>query len=70
MARALDSTDRPFGAVIAPLHFSRERIDSRRGAAPGCPAQTILTNRAVIRRAEGEALALVVECYQPALLGK
>ncbi len=69
MAHTLDTTDRPFGAVIAPLHFARERLDSRRGPGPGCPAQTILTNRAVIRRAEGEALALVAECYQPALLG-
>lgn len=69
MNRALADTEQPFGSVIAPLHFTRERIDSLHGAGPGCPAQTILTNRAVIRKPDGEALALVVECYQPALLG-
>jgi hypothetical protein len=69
MNRLLATTDRPFGAVIAPLRFRRERIDSVHGAGPGCPVGTILTNRAMIRKPDGVALALVVECYQPALLG-
>ena len=69
MIDELASGDRPFGAVIAPLGFRRERLGSRRGAGPGCPAGTILTNRALIRLRSGEPLAFVVECYQPALLG-
>jgi hypothetical protein len=68
MARALAETNKPFGAVIAPLGFHRERLGSRRGPMAGCPADTILTNRAVIRAGNGSALALVLECYQPALL--
>jgi hypothetical protein len=69
MNHILATTDRPFGAVIAPLKFRRERIDTVHGTRPGCPTGTILTNRAMIRMPDGAALALVVECYQPALLG-
>jgi hypothetical protein len=68
MNHELTSGERPFGAVIAPLHFTRERLDSRHGAGTDCPADTILTNRALIRARGGEALALVVECYQRAVL--
>ena len=65
----LDSTDSPFGAVIASLAFRRDRLPGSTGAGTGCPAETILTNRAVIRLPTGQPLALVIECYQPAVLG-
>ncbi len=66
--QALATGEQPFGAVIAPLGFRRERLDSQRGAGAGCPAATILTNRALIRLPNGEPLALVIECYQPGVL--
>ena len=69
MNQALDSGDRPFGAVIAPLAFRRERWMTRRGPDTGCPAETVLSQQALIRMADGTPLALVVECYQPAVLG-
>jgi chorismate-pyruvate lyase len=61
--------DRPFGAVVAPLAFRRERWTSRRGPDVGCPAETVLSQQALIRMADGTPLALVVECYLPAVLG-
>jgi len=63
MNSALASTDTPFGTVAAPLHFTRERLASQRGAGAGCPAGTILTHRALLRLPDGAPLALVVECY-------
>lgn len=63
------AANRPFGAVIAPLGFRRERLASTRGPAAGCPAATVLTNRALILLPDGEPLALVIECYQPTVLG-
>jgi hypothetical protein len=68
MNTALDTTDTPFGKVAGPLHFTRERLSSRRGRGSGCPAGTILTHRALLRLPDGRALALVVECYTPANL--
>ncbi|MEO6091431.1 MAG: hypothetical protein ABIT04_10405 [Novosphingobium sp.] len=69
MNQRLTIGDRPFGTVIAPLGFHRERLASRRGTGPGCPADTILTNRALIRLRGGSPLAFVVECYTAANLG-
>lgn len=68
MNAALASTDTPFGKVAAPLKFTRERLAERRGHAFGCPADTVLAHRALLRRPDGTALALVVECYMPANL--
>lgn len=68
MNAALAGTDTPFGTVAAPLRFTRERLDTRRGRASGCPAGTILTHRALLRLPDGRALALVVECYTRANL--
>ena len=70
MNTALTTSDTPFGTVVAPLHFTRQRLDSRRGAAPGCPARTILSHRARLRLPDGRPLALVVECYTPANLAR
>lgn len=68
MNEALRTTDTPFGKVAAPLGFRRERLESRRGRAQGCPAGTILSHRALLRLADGQPLALVVECYTRANL--
>jgi chorismate-pyruvate lyase len=68
MNGTLDSTDTPFGRVVAPLGFTRERIDSNRGTVPGCPQATILTHRAILKLPDGRPISLVVECYTPANL--
>lgn len=64
----LATSDTPFGKVVAPLHFTRQPIDSRRGRAPACPARTILSHRALLRLPDGSPLAVVVECYTAANL--
>lgn len=68
MNRTLDTTDTPFGRVVAPLGFRRERLGVVRGPADLCPAATILTHRALLRLPDGRALAYVVECYTAANL--
>lgn len=68
MNAVLAASDTPFGKVAAPLRFRRERLSSQRGADPGCPADTILTHRALLRLPDGAPLALVTECYTPANL--
>ena len=70
MNRTLESTDTPFGAVAASLGFSRTRLASQRGPFPGCPADTILSQRALLRLPDGRPLALLVECYTAANLGR
>lgn len=68
MNRQLDTTDRPFGTVVAPLAFRRKRLATLRGSAPGCPRETVLSHRARLILPDGGILALVVECYTPANL--
>lgn len=68
MNRELDTGDRPFGAVAAPLGFWRERLASQRGRAAPCPAGTVLSQRGLLRLPGGEPLALVIECYTRAAL--
>jgi chorismate-pyruvate lyase len=63
MNAALASTTTPFGKIAAPLQFRRELIDSRRGGGPGCPPETSLFQRALLRLPDGPPLALVEECY-------
>lgn len=70
MNRTLEATDTPFGKVASPLGFTRERLGAVRGAAPGCPRETVLSHRALLRLRDGSPLALVVECYTPATMGK
>lgn len=70
MNAALAQTDTPFGKVVSSLHFTRERLASQRGRGPGCPAGTVLTHRALLRLQGGRPLALVVECYTRANLGR
>jgi hypothetical protein len=63
MNAALATTQTPFGKVVAPLGFTRVRLAEKRGALPGCPADTVLSHRALLRLADGSAIALVQECY-------
>lgn len=68
MNQALESTRTPFGKVAAPLNFTRTALASHRGPAPGCPPETILANRGLLRLPDGRGLALVLECYTRANL--
>nr|WP_246385481.1 hypothetical protein [Novosphingobium hassiacum] len=70
MNRILETTETPFGKVVAPLGFRRERLASRRGRMAECPAGTVLSHRAVLRLADGQAISLVVECYTRANLNR
>ena len=49
MNEALETSDRPFGSVVAPIRFTRERLSSKRGAAEGCAPDTLLSQRAFER---------------------
>lgn len=66
MNRQLDNTDTPFGKVIAPLRFTRERIPGE--GADGCSQGTVLRHRALLRLPDGRPVSLVIECYTPANL--
>ncbi|HKT84500.1 MAG TPA: hypothetical protein VJQ77_00280 [Novosphingobium sp.] len=68
MNATLAATDKPFGTVIAPLHFTRERLATSRTRAEGCPPGTVLSHRAVLRLPDGRPISLVVECYQQGAL--
>ncbi len=68
MNAALTNTNTPFGTVIAPLHFTRENLQSHQGASPPCPADTILSHRALLRLPDNRPLALLIECYSAANL--
>ncbi len=68
MNAALETTQVPFGAVVRPLGFHRERLESRRGRMAECPAGTLLSQRAVLRLPDRRAISLVVECYTQANL--
>lgn len=70
MNTALETTRTPFGTVVRPLGFRRERLESRRGRAEGCPAGTVLSHKAVLRLADSKAISLVIECYTAANLAK
>lgn len=70
MNQTLQNTDIPFGKVVAPLGFRRERLSSVRGHSAECPAGTVLSHRAVLRLADDRAISLVVECYTRANLSR
>ena len=68
MNHTLEATNTPFGKVVAPLGFHRERLAAQRGRSADCPAGTVLSHRAVLRLADGRAISLVAECYTRANL--
>lgn len=68
MNTALETTRTPFGTVVRPLGFRRERLEGRRGRAEGCPGGTVLSHKAVLRLGDGRAISLVTECYTRANL--
>lgn len=68
MNATLEQTETPFGKAIAALHFTRRKLGGERGSGPGCPAGTILTQRALLTRQDGQPISLVVECYTAANL--
>lgn len=70
MNRKLDETDTPFGKAVAALNFRREPLLTRAGCAGTCPEGTISTHRALLRLPDGRPLALVIEYYTPANLGR
>lgn len=70
MNRTLETTETPFGKVVAPLGFRRERLAAQRGRSADCPAGTVLSHRAVLRLGDGRAISLVAECYTRANLEK
>lgn len=67
MNQQLAETDIPFGRVVASLNFRRFPLKTGR-TDHACPADTVLANRAVLRLPDGQALALVIECYTAATL--
>jgi len=70
MNEALDGSDVPFGKVVAPLRFRREALPAVRGAADGCPPDTVITHRARLVLPDRRPLAFVIECYTAANLAK
>lgn len=65
MNEALETSDTPFGAVIAPLTPHRQPISSERLWADGIPApENILRNRALVLDHNGRPLAEVRETYK------
>ncbi|GCE84736.1 hypothetical protein [Komagataeibacter diospyri] len=74
MNTALDGTDAAFGHVVAPLHFSRDRLEFTRlwspwpGGPQGAggvitPPAAIVRQRAVLRDTHGQPFSEVVETY-------
>lgn len=70
MNQALAATDTPFGRVVAPLGFTRQRLAGKRGRLPGCPHDTILSHRALLRLPDGRPFSALLECYTPENLGQ
>ena len=66
--RQLDGGNVPFGKALAPWHFTRRRLGEVRGRAPGCPAGTILSHRAVLDLPKHGPVSYVLECYTRASL--
>ncbi|MBO9601994.1 MAG: hypothetical protein J7496_05740 [Novosphingobium sp.] len=66
MNRRLDTTDTPFGKVVAPLGFVRERIAASDVSA--CPGGTVLRHKGLLRLSDGRPISLVIECYTRANL--
>lgn len=68
MNRTLTTTQTPFGRVVAPLGFVRERLSATPGRSADCPKGTVLSHRARLMLSDGRAISLVTECYTQANL--
>ena len=68
MNQVLETSDVPFGRVVAPLNFTRKSLGSQRGEAGGCPAGTVLANRAALYLPGDQPISAVIECYTAANL--
>ncbi len=60
MNRALETTNSPFGHIVAPLRFTRRPLESR---STDLPPGILLRNRAVLLRGDGLPFSLVEENY-------
>lgn len=70
MNAELANTDHPFGTVVKPLDFHRERLEVRVLLAPGVkrtPA-AVIRHRALLETPDGTPFSLVVETYTKAVL--
>lgn len=63
MNETLATTQTPFGRVVAPLDFKRERLSATHGRAKDCPKGTVLSHRARLVLPNGQPISLVTECY-------
>lgn len=63
MNQTLATTDTPFGKVVTPLGFRRERLAQKRGALPDCPRGTVLSHEAALKLPDRRAFSVVIECY-------
>jgi len=61
MNQALETTDEPFGRVVAPLGFTRKNLSVRMPAAT--TRSYLLEHRAVLSTAAGQPFSYVVERY-------
>lgn len=68
MNAALKSSTTPFGKVVAPLRFRRVAVETVKGPADNCPAETVSTHLARLILPDGKPLAYLVECYTAANL--
>jgi hypothetical protein len=67
MARALETTDVPFGAIVAPLQPFRRTLRVAI-ASDALDPGVVLEHRAVLLDAHGRPLAVVRERYRAALI--
>jgi chorismate-pyruvate lyase len=65
MNRALDTTDTPFGTVVKPLGFHRERLS----AVVLGGRRAIIRHQALLETPDGTPFSLVVETYLRAAVG-
>ncbi|WP_353227739.1 hypothetical protein [Novosphingobium sp.] len=63
MNTLLDTTQAPFGKVVAPLGPHRQPLPPGMASPAPCPAATIHHVTAVLRRNDGQPISLVSECY-------
>lgn len=69
MNQALQTTQTPFGRVVAPLGYTRDQRPPVRGSGNFCPEGTVVSQQAVLRLADGTPISVVSECYTAAVLG-